>query len=229
VAVALSNVRLLERLDQLNLGTLTALARAIDAKSAWTAGHSERVTQVALSIGRAFGLPENELEVLQRGGLLHDIGKIATPPSILDKPGKLEPEEMRVMQDHVRAGARILEPITGFADILPIVLHHHEWFNGSGYPAGLKGEQISLHGRIYAVADVYDALSSDRPYRAGWERKRVLDYIREKAGTQFDPVVVEVFLKLMESSQETPKESPPPKESQVALCSQGTVAASPGD
>jgi putative nucleotidyltransferase with HDIG domain len=204
--VAVSNVRLVERLDQLNWGTLTALARAIDAKSEWTAGHSERVTQVALRIGRAMGLPQNELEILHRGGLLHDIGKIATPPGILDKPGKLDPEEMRIMRDHVRAGARILEPITGFADTLPIVLHHHEWFDGSGYPAGLAGEEISLHGRIFAVADVYDALSTDRPYRGGWEKQRVLDYIREKAGTQFDPHVVEVFLKLMcgsESKQET--------------------------
>jgi putative nucleotidyltransferase with HDIG domain len=202
VALALSNARLIEELDQFNWGTLTALARAIDAKSPWTAGHSERVTKLGIKIGRALGLPPKELDALHRGGLLHDIGKIGTPPTILDKPGKLDPEEMCLMRDHVRMGARILEPIPGFTEVLPIVWQHHEWFDGSGYPNALAGESIHLHGRIFAVADVYDALGADRPYRASLPRDRVIDYVREMAGTQFDPRVVQAFLEVMAEEDE---------------------------
>jgi len=203
VAVALTNVRLLEKLDQWNWGTLTALARAIDAKSHWTSGHSERVTHVAVEIGKQMGLPRRQLEILHRGGLLHDIGKIATPVAILDKPGRLTEEERKIMQDHVRQGARILEPIPGFDEIMPIVLEHHEWFNGQGYPAGIAGEAITQHGRIFAVADVFDALTSDRPYRPGWKRADAIQYIREKAGIQFDPAVVSVFLSLADRLEQS--------------------------
>jgi len=197
VAVALSNARLVEELDQLNWGTLQALARAIDAKSPWTAGHSGRVTELALKIGRVLGLSQKELDTLHRGGLLHDIGKIGTPPAILDKPGKLTEEENRIMREHPRLGARILEPIPAYADVIPIVLHHHEWFDGTGYPDGLAGEAISLRARIFAVADVFDALRSDRPYRAGFEQEHVIAIITQGAGRQFDPRVVEAFLKVM--------------------------------
>jgi len=196
VAVALSNARLIEELHQLHWGTLTALARAIDAKSPWTSGHSERVTNLAIEIGRAMGLPADELEVLQRGGLLHDIGKIGIPGSILDKPGKLNDQERRQVQAHVRIGVRILEPIPGLGECLPIVRQHHEWFDGSGYPDGLKGEAISLHARILAVADTYDALVSSRPYRAGLDPERAVEIIRKSAGTQFDPRAVQAFLQV---------------------------------
>jgi putative nucleotidyltransferase with HDIG domain len=197
VAVALSNARLIEELDQLNWGTLTALARAIDAKSPWTAGHSERVTKLALKIGRVLGLPQKELDVLHRGGLLHDIGKLGTPAPILDKPGKLTDEEVRLMREHVRMGARILEPIAAYAEVLPIVLQHHEAYDGTGYPDGLAGETISLGGRIFAVADFFDALISDRPYRAGLDRERVIEFIKQGAGQRFDPKVVQAFLEVM--------------------------------
>ncbi|MCH7896593.1 MAG: HD domain-containing protein [candidate division NC10 bacterium] len=197
VAVALSNARLIEELDQLNWGTLTALARAIDAKSPWTAGHSERVTELALHIGRALGLSPNELDILHRGGLLHDIGKIGIPASILDKSGKLTEEEFLLMREHPRKGARILEPIPAYTEVIPIVLQHHEWLDGTGYPDGLAGEAISLGGRIFAVADVFDALSSDRPYRAGLDRRRVIELITQGAGRQFDPKVVQAFLEVM--------------------------------
>jgi putative nucleotidyltransferase with HDIG domain len=197
LALGLSRARLIEELAKLNLGTLTALARAIDAKSEWTSGHSERVTKMAIEIGRVMGLPQEELLILHRGGLLHDIGKIGTPHQILDKPGKLTEEEFRVMREHVTTGARILEPIPGFTELIPIVLQHHEKFDGSGYPAGLAAEAISLHARIFAVADVHDALISDRPYRPGWQKERVVSFIREQAGTHFDPKVVDAFLRLM--------------------------------
>ena len=204
VAVALSNARLIKELDQFSRGTLVALARAVDAKSPWTAGHSERVTKLAVKIGQAMGLPPKELEVLHRGGLLHDIGKIGTPPSILDKTGKLDEEELRVMRQHVRMGALILEPIPGFADVLPIVLHHHEWFDGSGYPDGLAGEAIHLYARIFAVADFYDALTSDRPYRPGFAGDQVVDLIRKKVGSQFDPQVVHAFLEVVPQQETKP-------------------------
>lgn len=197
VAVALSNARLVEELGQLNWGTLQALGRAIDAKSHWTAGHSGRVTELALKIGRVLGLRQKELDTLRRGGLLHDIGKIGTPPAILDKPGTLTEEENRIMREHTRLGARILEPIPAYADVIPIVLHHHEWFDGTGYPDGLAGEAISLGARIFAVADVFDALSSDRPYRAGLQRERAIEMIQQGTGRQFDPKVVEAFLTVM--------------------------------
>ncbi|MFQ5988853.1 MAG: HD domain-containing phosphohydrolase [Candidatus Methylomirabilales bacterium] len=197
VAVALSNARLIEELDQLNWGTLIALARAIDAKSPWTAGHSERVTELALKIGKVMGLSQKELDILHRGGLLHDIGKIGIPATVLDKPERLTDDEFLLMREHPRKGARILEPIAAYAEVIPIVLEHHEWFDGSGYPDGLVGEAISLGGRIFAVADVFDALSSDRPYRAGLGRAEAIARIKEGTGRQFDPKVVEAFLEVM--------------------------------
>jgi putative nucleotidyltransferase with HDIG domain len=198
VAVAISNARLIAELKQLHWGTLRALARAIDAKSSWTAGHSERVTKWALKIACAMNLPEQEQEIIHRGGLLHDIGKIGTPIAILDKPGKLTDEEMQQMRDHVRIGARILEPIPGFAECMPIVLQHHEWINGGGYPNGLAGEEISLHARIFAVADCFDAMASDRPYRSGMALDRVVEIIGAGTGKQFDPAVVEAFLRVLQ-------------------------------
>jgi putative nucleotidyltransferase with HDIG domain len=197
VAVALANSRLVSELQQLHWGTLTALARAIDAKSPWTLGHSERVTNCAIRIAERMGLPPKELDIMRRGGLLHDIGKIGTPAAILDKPGKLTDEELREMRDHVNIGARILQPIPGLAESMPIVLQHHEWMNGGGYPQGLVGEQITLHARIFAVADCFDALISDRPYRPGMPIKKVMHILREGAGKQFDPHVLEVFQAIM--------------------------------
>ncbi len=193
IAVALDNVRLIEELNQLNRGTIRALANAVDAKSPWTAGHSERVTQLALSIGRAMGLSAREQELLQLGGMLHDIGKIAVPEAILDKNGRLTEEEYALIRTHSEAGAHILEPILAYEEVIPTVAQHHEWYNGKGYPRGLAGEEIVLGARILAVADVCDALASDRPYRPGWDKDRVLAHIGEKAGSQFDPRVVAAF------------------------------------
>jgi putative two-component system response regulator len=183
-------------LEQLDIGTLTAFARAIDANSPWTAGHSERVTAMALRIAHRMGLPAKDLQIVHRGALLHDIGKIGTPPAILDKPGKLEDWENEIMQNHVRVGIRILEPIDCFRDMLCVVAQHHERLDGSGYPAGLKGEQISLHARIVAIADAYDALTSDRPYRKGVPQEQAIELLKENSGTQFDPQVVEALIKV---------------------------------
>jgi putative nucleotidyltransferase with HDIG domain len=199
-AAAFSNSRLVNELKQLQWGTLTALARAIDAKSPWTLGHSERVTDCAVRIAEAMGLPAKELDIIRRGGLVHDVGKIGTPISILDKPGKLTDEEMTEMRRHVIIGARILQPIRGLADSMSIVLQHHEWINGGGYPCGLAGEQITLHARIFAVADCYDALVSDRPYRAGLPLERVMQILEQGSGKQFDPSILQVFRNIVEKS-----------------------------
>lgn len=192
-----------DELESLQLGTLRALARTIDAKSSWTMGHSERVTQMALEIGRVLGLDEGVLTNLYRGGLLHDIGKLAIPGAILDKSGPLTPDEMRTMQEHPLRGVRILEPIAQYAGALPVVAQHHEWFNGRGYPHGLAGEAIDLGARILAVADVFDALTSERPYRRGLSFDAAVSFVRERAGTQFDPAVVEAFLHVVRRRADT--------------------------
>jgi putative nucleotidyltransferase with HDIG domain len=197
VGVALSNARLVGDLKLLYMGTLTALARAIDAKSHWTAGHSERVTNLALRIAEEMGLSGSDMDILRRGGLLHDIGKIGVSGQLLDKREKLTDQELAQIREHVEIGRRILEPIPGLAECMPVVMEHHEWFDGSGYPYGLAGEEISLHGRIFAVADCYDAIVSDRPYRSGLPASRALEILREGAGKQFDPRVVETFLRLV--------------------------------
>lgn len=197
IAVAFSNSQLMTDLEQLQWGTLTALAHAIDAKSPWTLGHSERVTTFAVRIAETMGLPPQELDIMRRGGLVHDIGKIGVSAEILDKPGKLTDEEMRQMRDHVNIGLRILQPIPVLAESMSIVAQHHEWVNGGGYPNGLAGEEITLHARIFAVADCFDALISDRPYRAGIPIERVMQMIQEGAGKQFDPSVVKVFRMIM--------------------------------
>ena len=196
LASALANAGLIEELDQLNWGTLTALARTVDAKSSWTAGHSERVTNLSLQIGHAMGLTSEELDILQRGALLHDIGKIGIPGYILDKPSKLTADEYTLFKEHPEKGALILEPIKAYCKVIPVVAQHHEWFDGQGYPKGLSGDGICMGARILAVADVYDALLSDRPYRKGWDKDAVIDHIREKAGLHFDPEVVRAFMKI---------------------------------
>jgi HAMP domain-containing protein len=193
VAVAIAHAQAVEQLDALNWGALTALARTIDAVSPWTAGHSERVTVGALEVGQRLGLSQEDLDLLHRGGLLHDIGKVGVPTAILDKPGKLTAEEYAAIQAHPTIGARILAPIGPFRPALPLVLHHHELLDGSGYPEGLAGDQIPLLVRILTVADVFDALISDRPYRAAWPVERAIAYLRENIGRKFDLRAVEAL------------------------------------
>jgi putative nucleotidyltransferase with HDIG domain len=203
-AVAISNARLVTELDEMNWGTINALARAIDAKSSWTAGHSERVTSLSLEVGRVMGLSESQLDTLHRGGLLHDLGKIGIPASILDKPDKLTDEEMERMREHTRVGVRILEPIPAYARVIPIVLQHHERYEGGGYPDGVAGEEIDILARTLAVADFFDALTSDRPYRPARDPEMVVGIIQEESGKQFDPKVVEAFLKVLETVEVEP-------------------------
>jgi putative nucleotidyltransferase with HDIG domain len=194
VAVALSNSRLMEQLNRLNWGTLKALARAVDAKSSWTAGHSERVTRLALNLADTLILDPRERENLHRAGLLHDIGKLGVSAAILDKPGKLSEPEYEIIKTHPHKGARILEPIEEYTALIPIILQHHERFDGKGYPNGLSGNAIHLGARILAVADTFDAMISDRPYREGMFLERVMGIIQQESGRQLDPVVVEALM-----------------------------------
>ncbi len=198
VGVALSNTRLIDELSDFNWSTLKALARAIDAKSPWTAGHSERVTKYGMEIGEELGLSAAEMDTLERGGLLHDIGKLGIPNEILDKSEKLTKEDIQILKKHPRMGARILEPISAYTDTMHIVLQHHENFDGTGYPEGLAGEEISKYSRIFAVADRYEAMTAERPYRKAIDPRQAIKFIKENSGTQLDPAVVDAFLKVLE-------------------------------
>ena len=193
LALGIANARLLSRLRKTNWGIVHALARAVDAKSSWTQGHSQRVTQVSLAIAREMGYGAKELEIMERGGLLHDIGKIGISAAILDKPSKLTEEERMIVQEHPRIGRRIVEPLDVEDDIVNFVSQHHERFDGRGYPLGLSGHDISLSGRIAAVADCVDAVGADRPYRKAMEFTEVIEIIESDSGKAFDPEVVAAF------------------------------------
>ena len=197
IGVALSNAGLISDLEELFVGVVKSLSSAIDAKSPWTAGHSERVTKYALDIAKQMGLPEKELKDLELAGLLHDIGKIGTYESILDKPAKLTDEELAVMRQHPVMGAEILAHIRQLKDIIPGVKYHHEFYDGTGYPDGLKGEAIPLHARILTVADTVDAMGADRPYREGMTMDVIIAELKRCSGTQFDPKVAEAFLEVI--------------------------------
>lgn len=197
VAVALQSVRAFEERENLLVGILIALTRSIDAKSRWTAGHSERVAVYAEAMSVRMGMGEEELRTVTISAILHDIGKFAVSESILDKPGPLTEEEMAVVRTHPDVGAKILSGIPFYETIMPGVLHHHERWNGSGYPDGLAGADISLNGRILAIADVYDAITDDRPYRRGWGGEEAIRFMKEQKEAMFDPGLVDLFLKVL--------------------------------
>jgi putative nucleotidyltransferase with HDIG domain len=199
LAVALANTHLVEELRQLNHNVIQSLARAIDAKSRWTVGHSERVAQLAMKIGHALGLSDIEIDTLRISGLLHDVGMIGIPNAIIDKTDNLTDEERRIMQEHPRIGVSILEPLGSRRDIIKLVLQHHERFDGRGYPEGLTGHDICLGARILAVADTYDALVADRPYRTGMHPTDARAIITREMSAQFDPEIVQTFLRIRDT------------------------------
>lgn len=194
---------LYQRLQQTFRGTIRAMAIAVDAKSPWTAGHSLRVTRYAVDLANAIGLDEREIEKVEISGLLHDIGKIGVPDSILNKPEKLTEEEWQIMKQHPVIGYDILKDIWQFrGDILDGVLYHHERVDGKGYPFRLKGEEIPFVGRLMAVADGFDAMTSDRPYRPGMPKEKALQILMEGAGTQWDKYLAKAFFELQKSLRE---------------------------
>lgn len=171
-------------------------SRAMDIRDQETEGHTQRVAVMALHLADQLGLDEKQKKDLYRGALLHDIGKIGVPDSILLKPGKLTPEEFEVMKGHAELAYQMLQPLKFLRDSLDVPRFHHERWDGKGYPMGLRGDSIPYLARIFAVADVWDALRSDRPYRDGWPEEKVREYLAAEAGSHFDPQVVEAFLKM---------------------------------
>jgi putative nucleotidyltransferase with HDIG domain len=176
--------------------TLEALGDALDLKDRETEGHSKRVTAFTIAIAKAMGLPRDQINTIARGAFLHDIGKMAIPDKILNKPGKLEPDEFNIMKEHAHLGYQIVKKIPFLAEAAEIVYSHQEKFDGSGYPRGLRGEQIPLGARIFSVADTLDAITSDRIYRPAQTLKAAQEEIAKWAGRQFDPDVVRVFLEM---------------------------------
>ncbi|HET9589410.1 MAG TPA: HD domain-containing phosphohydrolase [Anaerolineales bacterium] len=201
-AIAIENAVLFQGLQRSNLelamaydATIEGWSHALDLRDKDTEGHTVRVTEKALKLARALGVAEDQLVHMRRGGLLHDIGKMAVPDDILLKPKPLTDEEWAIMRRHPQLAYDWLVSIPFLRPALDIPYYHHEKWDGTGYPHGLKGERIPLAARIFAVVDVWDALTNDRPYRKAWPHPRAIEYIRRQSGTYFDPQIVEVFLR----------------------------------
>ena len=204
--LAIQRVKLMEQLRRTLRSTVKALAAAIEAKDEYTRGHSERVTNYAMKCGAAMMLTEEQLQTLELASYLHDVGKIGIPESILRKAGPLTQQEYDIVKQHSRMGANIVRNIEGARELADIVLHHHERWDGKGYPDGLKGDQSGLLSRILTVADAYDAMSSQRPYRDRLAVEKVFRTLREAAGRQFDSEVVDAFVRAL---SEEPKAAEP--------------------
>jgi HD-GYP domain-containing protein (c-di-GMP phosphodiesterase class II) len=196
LSIFLQNLMLYEDMQAMFLGTLHALTSSIDAKDSYTHGHSERVALMSRELARAAGCDEHTCERVYIAGLVHDVGKIGVPESVLCKPGPLTDAEFALIKMHPTIGGRILRDIKQMGDLIPGVLYHHERWDGRGYPYGLKGEDIPLFGRLIGLADSFDAMSSNRTYRKSMQLDCVMDEIRRCAGAQFDPVLAEVFVSL---------------------------------
>ena len=177
--------------------TLEAWARALEYRDRETEGHSRRVTELSVALSRVLGVDGEELTSIRWGSLLHDVGKLAIPDSVLLKPGPLSPEERALMELHPVYAREMLSRIPFLHSVMAIPYHHHERWDGTGYPEGLAGEDIPLAARIFSVVDQWEALSSDRPYRKAWSRERIVTYLEENAGRIFDPEIVETFLRLV--------------------------------
>jgi PAS domain S-box-containing protein len=201
IAIAIDNISLFNDLQRTNVdltlsydATIEGWARALELKDMETEGHSRRVVEMTLDMARKLGISGDKLGNIRRGALLHDIGKMGIPDSILQKPGKLSDEEWQIMRQHPVYAYEWLSPIQYLRPALDIPYAHHERWDGTGYPLGLEGEQIPLAARIFAIVDVWDALNSDRPYRKAWSIEKILGHIREQSGNHFDPRVVDAFI-----------------------------------
>ena len=205
-AIAIDNSELFGNLQQSNLElqlaydkTIEGWSRALDLRDKETEGHTQRVTKAALRLAEAMGLGKDELIQVRRGALLHDIGKMGVPDHILLKPGDLTEEELAAMRKHPQFAFDLFSSIDFLRPALDIPYGHHEKWDGTGYPRGLKGEQIPLTARIFAVVDVYDAVTSDRPYRVAWTKEKALEYIQSQAGKYFDPNVAQKFIEMIKT------------------------------
>jgi putative two-component system response regulator len=179
--------------------TITGWSHAMDLRDKETEGHSQRVTELTVKLAKAYGMDDNEISHAQRGALLHDMGKLGVPDHILHKPSSLNDDEWAIMRKHPQFAYEMLYPVEYLRPALDIPYCHHEKWDGTGYPRGLRGEEIPISARLFAIADVWDALTSDRPYRTAWPHKKAVEYIKDQAGKHFDPGVVEIFLKYINS------------------------------
>jgi response regulator RpfG family c-di-GMP phosphodiesterase len=189
-AIFIENARLERDVRSMFLSIIVSMASAVDAKDAYTHGHSLRVARIGLLVAEDLGLPREQMEPLLLSGILHDVGKIAIPDNILKKPQRLDPEEFEIMKTHPQAGAKLLAHIPALAEVIPGIRHHHEYWDGTGYPDGLAGEDIPLAGRLILIGDAFDAMTTDRIYRKSVPVAGALAEIRKFAGTQFDPDLV---------------------------------------
>jgi putative nucleotidyltransferase with HDIG domain len=188
-------------LEQSYTETIGSLAAAVDARDSTTEQHSKRVTEMAVNLGRWIGMSSDELRDLERGALLHDVGKIGVSDRVLNKPGKLNEAEWAEMRQHPVIGHEMLHNVSFLQAALPVVRHHHERWDGKGYPDRLRGEWIPRSARLFAVIDVYDALTSDRPYRAAMRSDQAMAVLREGSGSHFDPYMVDAFEKMLGAHQ----------------------------
>lgn len=196
-AVAIDNAQLFKKLRDASMGAINALTEAINAKDHYTAGHVDRVGEYALAIAQTMNMDDESTEAIKQAALLHDVGKIGIPEAVLNKPGKLTEEEYTLMKSHSAMSAQIVHPIGLSPRIIAAIKHHHERVDGRGYPDGLQGEAISLEARVLCVADTYDAMVTDRPYRKGLSKDTAIAELKKYSGTQFDSAVVEAFLKVL--------------------------------
>jgi len=197
-AVAIENARLFENTQHTYFETIRSLAQALEARDSYTRGHSERVTKYSILLASQLRLDERYQSILGYAGLLHDIGKIGISDAILHKPDDLTAEERKIIENHPLFGENIIGPIKFLKEAQLAVLHHHEWYNGSGYPAGIKGEAIPVTARIIGVADAFDAMTSERPYRSALSVSEACTRLTDNSGTQFDPTVIDAFIVLVD-------------------------------
>jgi len=205
-AVTLENIKLCESIENFYLEMVQTLARVIDAKDAYTGDHAGRARQKARQLAETLDMPEQMVRYVEYAAILHNIGKIGIDGSILTKPGRLTPEEYEEIKKHPAIGYQILSPIHFLGPVAQMVLYHQEWYNGMGYPEGLKGEEIPLGARIVAVIDAWNAMMSDRPYRKAFSREYAESELAKGADRQFDPKVVQAFLRLENSQWQAPKQ-----------------------
>jgi putative nucleotidyltransferase with HDIG domain len=197
LAFVIQNADLFSNLQKAYIDTLSALTGAIDAKDSYTRGHSERVAELSIKLAEECNVPSSEIENIKLGGLLHDIGKIGIPEAVLNKPGRLNDEEFNIIKSHPDLGLHILGKVEFLEHIVPIIRHHHERYDGKGYPGGLKGENIPLLARIVSVVDTFDAMTTNRPYRKALTIEESLVEIDRCSGSQFDPDIAAKFIKMV--------------------------------